>query len=69
MDSRRHSTLMTDLSSDRSLGPSVNTPDTDTAPAFPPDGETITWFSYRTDNTLGPSDIFWASKKKLGPSG
>jgi hypothetical protein len=49
------------------LGPSVNTPDTDICPALPPDGETLTWFSYRTDNTLGPSDIFWAAKPKLEP--
>ena len=48
------------------LGPSVNTPDTDICPALPPDGKTITWFSYRTDNTLGAADIFWTYTKDLG---
>jgi hypothetical protein len=46
------------------LGPLINTESADMCPAFPPDGETITWFSGRTDNNWGASDIFWAYKKE-----
>ena len=47
------------------LGPSVNTADTDICPALPPDGDTIAWFSSRTDNTHGAADIFWTNKKNI----
>jgi len=46
------------------LGPLINTESADMCPAFPPDGETITWFSGRTDNNWGATDIFWAYKKE-----
>ena len=48
----------------QNLGPSINTESADMCPAFPPDGETITWFSGRTDNNWGDSDIFWAYKQE-----
>jgi hypothetical protein len=45
------------------LGPSVNTASSDMCPALLPDGETMAWFSSRTDNNLGAADIFWMYKK------
>ena len=45
------------------LGPLVNTASADMCPAFPPDGETMAWFSSRTDNNWGAADIFWTYKK------
>jgi len=45
------------------LGPAINTASADMCPALPPDGETITWFSGRTDNNWGASDIFWSYKE------
>lgn len=44
------------------LGPQVNTASADMCPALPPGGDTITWFSGRTDNSLGNIDIFWTQK-------
>ncbi len=43
------------------LGPRINTAGADMCPAFPPGQETITWFSTRSDNSLGNIDIFWTN--------
>lgn len=48
------------------LGPTVNTEGTDMCPALLPDGQTMAWFSNRTDNNLGAADIFWTYKKEMG---
>jgi len=48
------------------LGPLINTEGADMCPAFPPDGETMAWFSSRPDNNWGATDIFWAYKKEPG---
>jgi len=48
------------------LGASINTESTDICPALLPDGETISWFSNRSDNTLGAADIFWTYRKEMG---
>ncbi|MDH3423580.1 MAG: hypothetical protein OEN00_11355 [Gemmatimonadota bacterium] len=47
----------------QNLGVLINTPSADMCPALLPDGETMAWFSSRTDNNLGAADIFWAYKK------
>ena len=47
------------------LGPVVNTDGVDICPALPPGNDTFTWFSYRTDNSFGSSDIFWTKKINL----
>ena len=47
------------------LGPQVNTAAADMCPALPPGGNTFTWFSGRTDNSLGNIDIFWTQKVNL----
>ena len=44
------------------LGPQVNTEGSDMCPALPPDSETLSWFSNRSDNSLGNIDIFWTKK-------
>lgn len=50
------------------LGPKVNTAAPDMCPAFPPGGDTITWFSQREDNNLGSIDIFWTRRDNLTSS-
>lgn len=50
------------------LGPQVNTAAADMCPALPPDSETITWFSGRSDNSFGNIDIFWTQKVNLATS-
>jgi hypothetical protein len=45
------------------LGPLVNTTSADMCPAFSGDGETMAWFSSRTDNNWGEADIFWTYTK------
>lgn len=47
------------------LGPQVNTSAADMCPALPPDTETFTWFSDRSDNSFGSIDIFWTNKTNL----
>lgn len=47
----------------RNLGSQVNTEGADMCPALPPDGETLAWFSSRSDNSLGATDIFWSYKQ------
>ncbi len=47
------------------LGPRVNTAGADMCPALPPDSDTFTWFSSRSDNSLGNIDIFWTQKLNL----
>lgn len=47
------------------LGPRVNTAAADMCPALPPEGDTITWFSGRSDNSFGGIDIFWTQKVNL----
>ena len=47
------------------LGPQVNTSSADMCPALPPGAETFTWFSNRSDNSLGGIDIFWTKKTNL----
>jgi len=44
------------------LGPRVNTAANDMCPALPPGAESFSWFSNRSDNSLGNIDIFWTSK-------
>jgi hypothetical protein len=48
------------------LGPLVNTASADMCPAFPEGDETMAWFSSRTDNSWGGSDIFWTYRKTPG---
>ncbi len=50
------------------LGSQVNTAAADMCPALPPGSNTITWFSTRTDNSLGAIDIFWTNKTNLNTS-
>jgi hypothetical protein len=45
------------------LGPLVNTASADMCPAFTGDGETMAWFSSRTDNNWGAADLFWTYRK------
>jgi hypothetical protein len=47
------------------LGPQVNTAGMDMCPAHMPGGKAISWFSSRTDNSLGNIDIFWTNKSNL----
>lgn len=47
------------------LGPRVNTAGADMCPALPPGGDTISWFSTRSDNSLGNIDIFWTNKANM----
>ena len=47
------------------LGSQVNTSQADMCPALPPGGDVLTWFSSRSDNSLGGIDIFWTSKSNL----
>lgn len=47
------------------LGPKVNTEGSDMCPALPPDSETFSWFSNRSDNSLGNIDIFWTNKSNV----
>ena len=47
------------------LGPRVNTAEADMCPALPPGGSTFSWFSNRSDNSLGSIDIFWTTKASL----
>lgn len=47
------------------LGPQVNTPAADMCPALVPGSDTISWFSSRSDNSLGSIDIFWTNKSNL----
>ena len=47
------------------LGPQVNTGAADMCPALPPGDDTFTWFSNRSDNSLGGIDIFWTNKANL----
>lgn len=47
------------------LGPKINTAGADMCPALPPGGDSITWFSTRSDNSLGNIDIFWTNKANL----
>ena len=46
----------------RNLGPQVNTAGADMCPALPLGGDTFSWFSSRSDNSLGNIDIFWTNK-------
>ena len=46
----------------RNLGPQVNTAGADMCPALPPGTDTMSWFSSRSDNSLGNIDIFWTNK-------
>ena len=46
----------------RNLGSQVNTAGADMCPALPPGDNTFTWFSTRSDNSLGNIDIFWTNK-------
>jgi hypothetical protein len=48
------------------LGPRVNTDAMDMCPALMPGEEGISWFSNRSDNSLGNIDIFWTNKATLG---
>ena len=50
------------------LGPQVNTSSADMCPALPPGDQTISWFSNRSDNSLGSIDIFWTNKTNLSTS-
>lgn len=47
------------------LGARVNTAGADMCPALPPGGDTVAWFSSRSDNSLGAMDIFWMKKSNL----
>mgnify|MGYP000020538544 FL=1 len=46
----------------RNLGPQVNTAAADMCPSLPPGADAFTWFSSRSDNSLGSIDIFWTRK-------
>ena len=48
------------------LGPRVNTDAMDMCPALMPGDTGISWFSNRSDNSLGNIDIFWTNKAGLG---
>ena len=47
------------------LGPRVNTSGADMCPALPPGGTAFSWFSNRSDNSLGSIDIYWTTKAGL----
>ena len=47
------------------LGPRVNTAGADMCPALPPGDNAFSWFSSRSDNSLGGIDIFWTQKVGL----
>ena len=47
------------------LGPAINTAASDACPAFTRDYATFSWFSGRTDNSLGKVDMFWTKSTNL----
>lgn len=47
------------------LGPRVNTDAMDMCPALVPGDTTLSWFSNRSDNSLGNIDTFWTHKSGL----
>lgn len=49
----------------RNLGPQINTAGADMCPALPPGEGTFSWFSSRSDNSLGGIDIFWTNKANV----
>ncbi|MBM88688.1 MAG: hypothetical protein CMQ41_09955 [Gammaproteobacteria bacterium] len=47
------------------LGPQINTSAEDMCPALPPGADSFSWFSSRSDNSLGSFDIFWTKKTNI----